>query len=226
MHRETHHPTIYNRPNELLFTTIELDMQLDKKTRYADPLRAVVTLPHPFEFVPPREVAVFVQSEPLRQLAAELGVTVVGGTELIKQFQAGNLLVDDFSYFVAHPEIASEMLPLRGLMRRKFPGLKDGSLTTELASAVNRFRLGLEYSSERDERQLDFAQVVVPVGRLQQPTQHLAANLATLLGDIQAAKPRNHSRDFVTRVITWCQPATERFDIDRHALMRTAAQQN
>ncbi|XP_037076623.1 39S ribosomal protein L1, mitochondrial-like [Pollicipes pollicipes] len=225
MHRETHHPTVYNRPHELLFATIELDMQMDKRTRFADPVRQVVTLPHAFEFAAPREVAVFCQSAAARQLAEQIGVTVYGGSELIKQFQSGAMMADDFDYFVAHPEMMSELVAIRGLLRRRFPSLRDGSLTVDLAAAVDRFRSGLEYASERDERQPDFAQVVAPVGKLSMPTDQLIANLTALLTDLQAARPRGHTRPFVTRVSSWCQPAPEKFDIDFAALLEPARAQ-
>ncbi|XP_043234063.1 39S ribosomal protein L1, mitochondrial-like isoform X2 [Amphibalanus amphitrite] len=224
MHRQTHHPTVFNQPEALMFVTAELDMQLDKKTRYADPVRRVVSLPHPFEYRPPREVAVFCQSAELRQLAESRGVAVVGGTELIKQFQSGAMAADQFDYFVGHPELAQELLPIRGLLRRRFPSIKDGTLTTELGATIDRFRHGLELSSERDERQLDFAQVVAPVGRLHMPAEHVAANVAALVADLASARPRGHTRPFVTRLTSWCHPAPERLDLQLRPLLEEAAQ--
>ena len=222
MHRQTHHPTVFNQPEALLFVTAELDVQMDRKTRYADPVRRVLSMPHRFEYQPARELAVFCQSAELRQLAESRGVTVVGGTELIKQFQSGALAADQFDYFVGHPELAQELVPIRGLLRRRFPSIKDGSLTTELTAAIDRFRHGLELSSERDERQLDFAQVVVPVGRLHMPAEHLAANVSAVVAELAAARPRGHTRPFVTRLTSWCHPVPERFDLDLRPLLRAA----
>ena len=222
MHRQTHHPTVFNQPQALVFVTAELDMQLDRRTRYADPLRRVVTLPHPFVYGAARQVAVFCQSSQLRQLAESCGVAIVGGTELIKQFQSGALAADQFDYFVGHPELAHELVAVRGLLRRRFPSIKDGTLTTDLAVAIDRFRHGLELSSERDERQLDFAQVVVPVGRLHMPAEHVAANVAAVVAELAAARPRGHSRPFVTRLSSWCHPAPERLDLQLRPLLEAA----
>jgi len=223
MHRETHHPTVYNRPDELVWLTAELDLQMDKRTRFADAVRRVLVLPHEFEYAEPREVAVFCQSAAQRELVTSLGVTVVGGGELIKQFQSGALMADDFAYFVAHPDMMEPLAVIRGLLRsRRYPSFANGSVATDLAAAVGRFRSGLEYSSEKDEFQQDFAQVTAPFGRLSMPDTQLAENFATLLNDMAAARPRGHNRQFVTRVSTWCQPKTEVLDIDFQPILLAA----
>jgi hypothetical protein len=43
-------------------------------------------------------------------------------------FQSGELSLQDFHFIVAHPDILPELVSVRGLMKRKFPTQKSGTL--------------------------------------------------------------------------------------------------
>lgn len=43
-------------------------------------------------------------------------------------FQNGELSLQDFRFVVAHPDILPELVSIRGLMKRKFPNQKSGTL--------------------------------------------------------------------------------------------------
>ena len=43
-------------------------------------------------------------------------------------FQNGELSLQDFRFIVAHPDILPELVSIRGLMKRKFPNQKSGTL--------------------------------------------------------------------------------------------------
>jgi hypothetical protein len=46
-------------------------------------------------------------------------------------FQSGELSLKDFHFVVAHPDILPELVSVRGLLKRKFPSQKSGTLKQE-----------------------------------------------------------------------------------------------
>lgn len=88
--------------------------------------------------------------------ARAAGGTLVGGVELIKDIQNGDLLLTDYQHVIAHTNILPDLVVLRGLMRKKFPNPKSGTLGTNLKEMIEKFSNGVSYSAVKDEHQKDF----------------------------------------------------------------------
>lgn len=51
-----------------------------------------------------------------------------------------------------------------GLMKKKFPNPKNGTLGTNLAEIVKRFGNGVQYNASKDENQQDFGIISTCIG--------------------------------------------------------------
>uniref|UniRef100_A0A1B0D1M8 Uncharacterized protein n=1 Tax=Phlebotomus papatasi TaxID=29031 RepID=A0A1B0D1M8_PHLPP len=163
-HRETHHPTMYNVPNASLNVHIELNMVAEKKTRHLENFYRTVKIDHSFDQGVDRQIIVFTKTKESAKEAMAAGASLAGGSELIKDVQNGELQLSDYQYVLAHPEILPELVTLRGLMKKKFPNPKNGSLGVDIPSMVQHFKNGIEYSAIRDENQLDFGLITTSIG--------------------------------------------------------------
>jgi large subunit ribosomal protein L1 len=163
-HRETHDPTMYNRPNEPLNVEIELNMVAEKATRFLDNFQRMAMIPHGFDHGEDRKIIAFVKGQDLIKEATDAGAALVGGVELIKDLQSGGLDLSIYSYVVAHPNILPELVTLRGLMKRKFPNPKNGTLGTNVGEIVQKFLNGIQYSATKDENQQDFGLISTTIG--------------------------------------------------------------
>lgn len=213
-HRETHHPTMFNVPEAPLFAFIELDMSTDKKTKFVENFTRVAGIPYPFDHGEDRSVIVFAKTQEEQKMALEAGATLAGGPELITDIQNGNVAVQDFKYAVAHPSILPELVSIRGLMKRKFPNIKNGTLGPDIAEIVKRFAHGICYTAKRDERELDYGTIEAQIGILTMDPQHLEENFAALLQDVHAVRPRK-GENFITRALLTSPPSGERFKINQ-----------
>ncbi|KAL1509653.1 hypothetical protein ABEB36_004359 [Hypothenemus hampei] len=211
-HRETHHPEIYNKPDANLYVTIELNMQGEKKTRFVDNFKRIAEIPHPFDHEEDRTLLVFAKDEVARQQASEAGAQLVGDVELIKQIQNGQVVLQDFQYFIAHPDILPELVVLRGVMKKKFPNPKAGTLDPDLKRVVKQFLHGINYQAIKDEYEKDFGQINAVIGPLTMSEQHLEANFAALINDVYDQKPRREG-GFIRRCLLWSPPSREKLKI-------------
>lgn len=163
-HRETHHPTMYNEPDAPLKVLIELNMEGEKKTRFVDNFYRVAPIPHAFDHGEERNILAFTKDVDMQKEARDLGATLAGGIELIKDIQTGALSMADYHYIVAHPNILPELVSLRGLMKRKFPNPKNGTLGPDMSVMVHKFLHGITYSGIKDEHEQDFGTIDTTIG--------------------------------------------------------------
>lgn len=213
-HRETHHPTMINLPNAPLHAHIELNMQAEKVTRFVDNFQRMVAIPHKFEHGENRNIIVFAKGQESLKEATDAGATLVGGVELIKEIQNGDLQISEYPFVLAHPNILPDLVVIRGLLKKnKFPNPRHGTLGVELADMVKKYLHGIQYSAEKDENQKDFGQIVACVGSLQMDPKQLEENLATLLKDVNAMRPKREGQ-FITRVLLKSPPSGETLKID------------
>lgn len=116
--------------------------------------------------------------------AESSGADVVGSDETIKQINNGKV---DFDLLITTPEWmpklakVARILGPRGLM----PNPKNGTITTDLKKTIEGFQAGkTEY--ERSSKMIYKTEAKTPVihlglGKLDQPTEELSANIKTLL---------------------------------------------
>ncbi|ERL89871.1 39S ribosomal protein L1, mitochondrial [Dendroctonus ponderosae] len=211
-HRETHHPEIYNRPNAELFVTIDLNMQGEKKTRFVDNFKRIAGIPHKFDIKEERTVIAFAKNTESIQEAIKAGAQMSGGVDLIKQIQNGQVLLQDFQHVIAHPDILAELLVLRGIMKKKFPNTKSGTLDANLGPVVDRFLNGIAYQALKDEYEHDFGQIETVIGTLNMDPEDLERNFIALINDIYTQKPKREGQ-FVTRCLLWSPPSDEKLKV-------------
>lgn len=138
---------------------------------------------------------------------------MAGNEELIKKVTSGELLLADYQYIIAHPNILPELVSLRGLLKRRFPSVKLDTLGVHLAAMVQRFAEGISYKAVKDDLQQDFGLITANVGPLDMDAQQLQENLIALLKDVDSVRPKRTGK-FITRVLLKCPPARECFKID------------
>jgi large subunit ribosomal protein L1 len=212
-HRETHHPSMYNVPNAQLIAHVELNMQGEKATRFVDNFFRMAPVQHKFDHGEDRTILVLAKGQEFVEMARKAGATHVGGPELVKDVQNGDLLLTDYQYIVAHPNILPDIVPIRGLMKKKFPNPKSGTLGANIDELVTRFMNGIQYSAIKDENQNDFGVISTAVGTIDMDPKHLEENLVSLLKDIDSMRPKRDGK-FITRVLLKSPPSPEQLKID------------
>ncbi|XP_058812444.1 large ribosomal subunit protein uL1m [Topomyia yanbarensis] len=213
-HRETHHPTMYNVPNAPLYAHIELNMQAEKITRFVDNFQRMVAIPHRFEHNENRNIIVFAKGQDVLKEATDAGATLVGGVELIKEIQNGDLQLTEYPFVLAHPNILPDLVVIRGLLKKsKFPNPRQGTLGVNIPEMIERFSHGIQYSATKDENQKDFGSIVACLGTLEMEDKHLEQNLSTLLLDVDSMRPKREGK-FITRVLLKSPPSGETLKID------------
>lgn len=204
---------MYNVPNAPLVAHVELNMKGEKATRFVDNFFRMAPVLHKFDHGEERTILVFAKGQENIEIARKAGATLVGGPELVKDIQNGDLLMTDYQYVVAHPNILPEIVPIRGLMKKKFPNPKNGTLGANIEELVTRFMNGIQYSAMKDENQQDFGVVSTAVGTLDMDPKHLEENLVSLLKDVDSMRPKRDGK-FITRVLLKSFPSPEQLKID------------
>ncbi|CAK1541250.1 unnamed protein product [Leptosia nina] len=212
-HQETHHPTMYNDTDGLVFAKVEMNMEAVKKNRFMENFTRLTLLPHYFPRDEERTILAFCKGPELIKQVAEAGASMVGSTELIKKIQDGTIKLGDYDYVIAHPNIITDLVPIRGLMKKRFPNVKSGTLDSDISNLVKKFAAGIQYRVVKDENQQNYGSVEVPVGRLNMDAKSVAENIEFLLKDIQTVRPKRDGL-FITRCLIVSPPSTENLKID------------
>lgn len=162
--------------------TVEVAMRLGVNPRHADQMvRGTVVLPHGTG----KSLRVLVVCEgPAQRAAEEAGADVVlSGDEAVEKIQGGWLEVDAI---VATPDMmrslskVGRVLGPRGLM----PNPKSGTVTTDVAAAVNDIKAG------KVEFRVDKTAIIhAPVGKVSFEHANLVENARSLIDAVQKAKP-------------------------------------
>uniref|UniRef100_A0A1A8H566 Mitochondrial ribosomal protein L1 n=1 Tax=Nothobranchius korthausae TaxID=1143690 RepID=A0A1A8H566_9TELE len=175
--------------NQPVYVDLKLDMQLEKKKK-VDPFVSVVHLPHPFR-TEPNKILVFTEDPKQATAAQENGAAVVGGPELVQPILDDEISAD---FYIATPEVLPKLLLLKNKLRKKFPKSKRGTVDNNIPKILALLRMGHEYMVEGD------CFVRTQVATLDQPSQHIFANLQTILTDVCSHRPA-HMGPFVERAI-------------------------
>ena len=162
--------------------TVELHVRLGVDSRHADQqVRGAVVLPNGTG----KNVKVLVIAKGDNEKAAlEAGADLVGAEEMVAKIQNEGFM--DFDVLITSPDMMGlvgrlgRVLGPRGLM----PNPKAGTVTTNIAQAVNEAKAG------KVEYRLDKANIIhVPVGKASFGTEKLSQNIETLMDAIVKAKP-------------------------------------
>ncbi|XP_014273714.1 large ribosomal subunit protein uL1m [Halyomorpha halys] len=211
-HRETHHPQIYNVPDAPIHAFIELDMRAAKKNKFMNSFTRVARSPHQFDHGEDRTTLVFCKTPEARIEAESAGATLIGDIDIIKKIEKGDIVLPDFQHILAHPNILPELTSLRGLLKRKFPNVKSGTLGTNIGEMVTTFRKGIQYTALQDSSVPDYGFVDAHIGNLNMEVNHLEENFKCLLEDINMMRPKRPG-PFITRALLTSAPSVERLKV-------------
>ncbi|WP_067621073.1 50S ribosomal protein L1 [Alicyclobacillus acidiphilus] len=161
--------------------TVEVAVRLGVDPKKQDQqVRGAVVLPHGTGKT--ARVLVFAKGDKAKE-AADAGADYVGEEDLIQKVSQGWF---DFDVVVATPDMMAAVSRLgrilgpRGLM----PNPKTGTVTFEIARAVNEIKAG------KIEYRLDKAGIIhCPIGKASFEVEQLAGNFRTLVDALQKAKP-------------------------------------
>nr|XP_060635338.1 large ribosomal subunit protein uL1m [Anolis sagrei ordinatus] len=180
----------FTSPNQPVFADITLDLAMDKK-KTVEPFVNTVVLPYRLtEEI--NKVLVFTEKAEDAEIARENGAAFVGGAELIKPIFDGEIQAD---YYVAVPTMASKILPLRSTLKKKFPKIKNGSVSYDVAEMVRFFKLCHEYELLENDNFIH-----ATIATLDMPNEQIVANLDAIIKDVCKSKPLSYG-PFVTRLI-------------------------
>lgn len=161
--------------------SVEVSTNLGIDPRQSDQnVRGSVALPHGIGKTV--RVAVFAQGENAEK-AREAGADLVGGDDLAQQIKDGTM---DFDVALATPDMMGVVGPLgrilgpRGLM----PSPRSGTVTTDVAAAVQEFKAGkIEFRNDKG------GNVAAAVGKLDFEDQQLVENIEAFLNHLRSLKP-------------------------------------
>ena len=151
------------------------------------------TLVRPHQFRGEKKVLVFCTDDRVKE-ALDAGAAYAGSTEYIEKVKGGWL---DFDIAVATPDMMKDVgrlgmvLGRRGLM----PNPKTGTVTTDIASAINELKKG------RVEFRADKGGVVhLPVGKISMDSSKIAENIQALINETMRKKPADAKGDYIRSV--------------------------
>jgi large subunit ribosomal protein L1 len=161
--------------------SVDLAIKLDIDTKQADQLvRGSFSLPKGTGKT--LRVVCFAEGA-MAEAAKKAGAVEAGGEDLAKRVEAGWL---DFDVAIAHPATMryvgrlGKVLGPKGLM----PSPKSGTVTTDVAKAVQEFAAGkIEFRND------SFGNIHVTVGKLSFKPEDLEANIRAMIEHVVALRP-------------------------------------
>ena len=173
--------------------TVEVAVRLNLDTKKADQqLRGAIVLPHGTGKT--KRVLVVAKGENATK-AKEAGADFVGDMDILEKIEKENWF--EFDVMIATPD----MMPLLGKLGKVLgpkglmPNPKTGTVTTDVAKAVNDVKAGrVEYRTD------SFGNVHGVIGKASFTETQLAENLNAFMSTIIKAKPSTVKGDYIKNI--------------------------
>ncbi len=179
--------------NELKFAkfdeTVEIHVSL--KLGKSQTVRDTLVLPN--QFKGEKKVLVFCKEDRVKE-ALDAGAAYAGAAEYIDKVKGGWL---DFDVAVATPDMMKDVGRLGMVLGRKglMPNPKTGTVTTDIAAAINELKKGrVEYRADKG------GVVHLAVGKVSMGADKVAENISTLLSEISRKKPADAKADYIQSI--------------------------
>uniref|UniRef100_A0A1I7YUV4 39S ribosomal protein L1, mitochondrial n=1 Tax=Steinernema glaseri TaxID=37863 RepID=A0A1I7YUV4_9BILA len=213
IHRLMQQPSIYNNPNAPVRLRLELNMTTERQTKMIGNSDQIVPVPFPFKHNEKRTIMAFASSPQNQEIAIESGAEVALGPDMIKKIIKGQFRTDDYDFCVAHSEMSSHILPLRGILKSRFPTRINGGLGDDLPEIIEKFKNGIKLSVKGDPVYPVWGLCDAIVGRLSMNGEELEANIATVIETL--CKQRNPALGpFINRALMMVIPGDAFIPID------------
>jgi large subunit ribosomal protein L1 len=172
--------------------TVNVVMHLGVDVKQADQMiRGSVSLPKGIGKA--LRVVAFCQPDVAREALAS-GAVKAGGEDLVAEIEAGFF---DFDVAITSPDMMRVISKLGRVLGPKglMPSPKNGTVTTDVLSAVKEFAAGkLEYRTDKG------GNVHGVIGKMSFPEQDLLDNLAYFIQTIEKAKPSSVKGVYIKKI--------------------------
>ncbi len=162
--------------------SVEVAFRLNIDTKHADQqIRGALVLP---KGSGKSQTVLVLTSTEQAKAAKEAGADYVGAADMIDKIKNENWL--DFDVIVATPEMMPTLAPLGRVLGPKglMPNPKTGTVTTDVANAVNEVKAGkIEYRADKT------GIIHAVIGKASFSTEDLLSNYEALLDTLINAKP-------------------------------------
>ncbi|CAF4545478.1 unnamed protein product [Rotaria socialis] len=211
-HREMVQPRMLNSMDSFVWARLKLDMTTPKKTKFVENVRGLVTFPHYFEDRPRKNVVLFCRLPEHIKAAEKHGAYMSGYTEVIKQFERGDVTDTNYEYVLCAPDVYADILHLRKkISKDKFPNPQYGSLHPNVDKMLEKFIRGKEYQSVKYEEARGILEL--RFGIINMPQEQLIENFQALIEQV-STHSQTKVGPFVTGCSVYCPPSTEEFRVD------------
>jgi large subunit ribosomal protein L1 len=161
--------------------SVEAHISLNIDPKYANQqLRASLVLPNGTG--KSLRIAVFTEPDYINE-ALKLGATIAGADDLVEDINNGNL---NFDLLITTPKLMPKLAKLGRVLGPKglMPSPKSGTVTQNLAEAINEFKKGkVEYRADKT------GIVHLSFGKINFSEEELKENLVTVYNSIEKNKP-------------------------------------
>ncbi|KAL3097937.1 hypothetical protein niasHS_000672 [Heterodera schachtii] len=179
--RQYHSPSVYGKSDELLQLRIELNMTTEKATKFVSDSRQLVVLPHPFQHSEKRTILAFAGTKEAQQEVMLNGADIAIGPEMVKKILKGQFNMDDYDFCIAHTDMARHILPLRGVIKTRFPTKINGGIGDDLNEILESFLSGINLTVRRDPTNKEWGLSEPLIGRLSMSDEQIEENVAVIV---------------------------------------------